>query len=41
MLVWTQVRQTLQHTAAIGAWSPYFTAAWFIRAVQIVFTSKG
>ena len=39
-LVWTQVRQTLQQTAAMGAWSPYLTAAWLALAVQIVFTVK-
>jgi hypothetical protein len=25
--VWTQVRQALQHTVAIGAFSPYFAVA--------------
>ena len=40
MLVVTQVRQALQQTAAIGAFSPYFPAACAIRPVQIVFTGK-
>ena len=35
-LVWTQVRQALQQTAAIGAWSPSFAAAWLMRPVAIV-----
>jgi hypothetical protein len=38
--VWTQVRQALQHAVAMGACSPYFTAASFTRAVQIVFTDR-
>ena len=33
-----QVRQALQHTAAIGAWSPTFVATWIIRPCQICFT---
>ena len=33
-----QVRQALQQTAAIGAWSPTFVAAWIIRPCQIAFT---
>jgi hypothetical protein len=37
MLVVTQVRQALQQTVAIGAFSPYFPAAWAIRPVQISF----
>jgi hypothetical protein len=36
--VWTQVRQALQQTVAIGAWSPYFVAVWATRPVQICFT---
>jgi hypothetical protein len=40
MFVVTQVRQALQQTAAIGAFSPYFPAAWAIRPVQIVFTGE-
>jgi hypothetical protein len=36
--VWTQVRQALQQTAAVGACSPYFAAAWAARPAQIVFT---
>jgi hypothetical protein len=28
----------LQQTAAVGACSPYFTAAWAARLAQIVFT---
>jgi hypothetical protein len=32
------VRQALQQTAAIGAWSPYFAAACIARPCQIVFT---
>jgi hypothetical protein len=38
MFVVTHVRQALQHTAAIGAFSPYFPAASAMRRVQIVFT---
>jgi hypothetical protein len=34
----TQVRQALQQTAAIGAFSPYFAVAWATRPVQIVLT---
>jgi hypothetical protein len=34
----TQVRHALQQTAAIGAFSPYFTLASAIRPVQMVFT---
>ena len=33
------MRQALQHVAAIGAFSPYFAAAWEIRPCQIVFTT--
>jgi hypothetical protein len=33
-----QVRQALQQTVAIGAFSPYLPAASAIRPVQIVFT---
>ena len=33
-----QVRQALQQTAAIGAWSPYFVATCIARACQTVFT---
>jgi hypothetical protein len=40
MLVVTHVRQALQHTAAIGAFSPYFPAACAIRPVHIVFTTE-
>jgi hypothetical protein len=39
-LVCTQVRQALQHTATVSAWSPYLMAAWFIRAVQMVCTLR-
>jgi hypothetical protein len=35
-LVVTQVRQALQQTVAIGAWSPYFAAACVSRPCQIV-----
>ena len=38
MFVVAQVRQALQHTAAIGACSPYFPAAWAMRPCQTVFT---
>jgi hypothetical protein len=37
--VWTQVRQALQQTAAMGAWSPYFPAAWASLPVAKAFTS--
>jgi hypothetical protein len=40
MFVVTHVRQALQQTAAIGAFSPYFPAAWAMRPVQIVFTRR-
>lgn len=36
--VWTQVRQALQHVAAIGAFSPYLAAAWLMRPCHSVFT---
>ncbi|HEY6605273.1 MAG TPA: hypothetical protein VIZ44_02925 [Gaiellaceae bacterium] len=36
----TQVRQALQQTAAIGALSAYFPAAWAMGPVQIVFTGE-
>jgi hypothetical protein len=36
--VWTQVRQALQHVAAMGAFSPYFAAAWESLPVANVFT---
>jgi hypothetical protein len=38
MFAWTQVRQALQQTAAIGACSPYFAVAWLARSVAICFT---
>jgi hypothetical protein len=38
MFVVTHVRQALQQTAAIGAFSPYLALACAIRPVQIVFT---
>ncbi len=34
----THVLQALQQTAAVGALSAYFAAAWATRPVQIVFT---
>jgi hypothetical protein len=37
--VWTQVRQALQQTAAMGALSPYFAAVWAKRPVQTAFTA--
>jgi hypothetical protein len=37
MFVVTQVRQALQQTAAMGAFSPYFPAAWAIGPAQICF----
>jgi hypothetical protein len=37
MFVVTQVRQALQQTVAIGAFSPYFPAACATRPVHIVF----
>jgi hypothetical protein len=37
--VWTQVRQALQQTAAMGAWSPYVPAAWASLPVAKAFTS--
>ena len=40
MFVWTQVRHALQHTAAMGALSPYFAVACVTRLVQMVFTSR-
>jgi hypothetical protein len=40
MFVVTHVRQALQQTAAIGAFSPYFPAACAKRPVQIIFTSR-
>jgi hypothetical protein len=36
-LVETQVRQALQHTAAIGACSPYFEVACTMRPCQTAF----
>ena len=33
----TQVRQALQQTAAVGALSPYFPAAWASRPAQTCF----
>lgn len=36
----TQVRQALQQMAAVGAFSPYFPAAWAIRPVQICFIAR-
>ena len=36
----TQVRQALQQTAAMGAWSPYFAVAWTTRLCQICFTMR-
>ena len=38
MFVVTQVRQALQHTAAIGAFSPYFAAVCASRPEAITFT---
>jgi len=38
MLVVTHVRQALQQTAAIGAFSPYFPAARAMRPDHIVVT---
>jgi len=35
-----QVRQALQQTAAVGAFSPYFAAAWATLPVQICFTLR-
>jgi hypothetical protein len=40
MFVVTHVRQALQQTVAIGAFSPYFPAACAMRPVQIVFTRR-
>jgi hypothetical protein len=40
MFVVTHVRQALQQTAAIGAFSPYFPATCANRPVQIVFTRR-
>jgi len=40
MLVVTQVRQALQQTVAMGAFSPYFPAAWAKRPVQICFMAS-
>ena len=40
MLVVAHVRQALQHTAAIGAWSPYFAATWVIRPCHTVFMGR-
>ena len=37
MFVVVHVRQTLQHTAAIGALSPYLVAAWDTRTCQSSF----
>ena len=37
MFVVTQVRQALQQTVAIGAFSPYFAVACAMRPVQICF----
>jgi hypothetical protein len=37
MFVVTQVRQALQQTAAMGAFSPYLAVAWATRPVQICF----
>ena len=37
MFVVAHVRHALQQTAAIGACSPYFPAAWIIRPCQTVF----
>jgi hypothetical protein len=37
MFVCTQVRQALQHVAAIGACSPYFVAALVIRPCHSAF----
>ena len=39
-LVWTHVLQALQQTAAVGAFSPHFAAAWATRPVQISFTPR-
>jgi hypothetical protein len=38
MFVVTHVRQALQQTAVIGAWSPTFAATWLTRSVAICFT---
>ena len=40
MFVVAQVRHALQQTAAIGACSPYFPAAWAIRPAQICFMTE-
>ena len=40
MFVVVQVRQALQQTAAIGAWSPYLAATCIARPCQIVFTPE-
>jgi hypothetical protein len=40
MFVVTHVRQALQQTAAMGAFSPYLALACAIRPVQIVFTAE-
>jgi hypothetical protein len=36
----TQVRQALQHTAAVGAFSPYFPASCAALPAQICFTLR-
>jgi len=41
MFVVTHVRQALQQTVAIGAFSPYFATTSPIRPVAIVFTPEG
>jgi hypothetical protein len=39
MLLVMQVRQALQQTATVGAFSAYFPATWPTRPVQICFTN--
>ena len=39
MFVVAQVRQALQHTAAIGACSPYLLAAWASRPRSTTFVA--
>jgi hypothetical protein len=36
----TQVRQALQQTVAMGAFSPYLAVAWAMRPVEICFTAS-